>query len=132
MPRNRPARPCSARRTNRQPCRGFAIVGGRVCAAHGGRAPQVRAAADRRVLERQLQRAGAAEQGRWMVELAVFEHERRTVAGRLLGLPAEDVTRGDLIVCAAFYGGRRHDEAPVPRRDRRYGPRSTTRRAASG
>lgn len=54
MARVRPAVPCSAKRTNGQPCRGYAITGGRVCRAHGGAARQVRAAADRRVLEAQL------------------------------------------------------------------------------
>lgn len=34
-----------------QPCRSYAIVGGAVCVAHGGRAPQVREAARRRVLQ---------------------------------------------------------------------------------
>ena len=31
MARVRPAVPCSAKRTNGQPCRAYAIVGGRVC-----------------------------------------------------------------------------------------------------
>lgn len=36
--------------TNRR-CRAFAIAGGNVCVYHGGKAPQVRAAAQRRLLE---------------------------------------------------------------------------------
>ena len=51
MARIRPARPCGARRTNGEPCRNFAMLGGRVCHAHGGRAPQVRQAARRRLTE---------------------------------------------------------------------------------
>jgi hypothetical protein len=54
MARVRPAVRCSANRTNGQPCRGYAIVGGNVCRAHGGAAPQVRDAANRRVLHAQL------------------------------------------------------------------------------
>ncbi|MCD4527452.1 hypothetical protein [Nocardioides sp. cx-173] len=45
------ARPCSARRTNGEPCKNSAIRGGTVCARHGGSAPQVRAAANRRLVE---------------------------------------------------------------------------------
>lgn len=53
MPRKRQARRCSARRTrDGKWCRNFAMVGGRVCHAHGGRARQVRAkAAQRREME---------------------------------------------------------------------------------
>lgn len=40
-----PARPCSARRTNGEPCRRAAINGGNVCGTHGGRSPQVKAKA---------------------------------------------------------------------------------------
>lgn len=34
-----------------EPCKAFAISGGTVCVYHGGKAPQVRAAAQRRLLE---------------------------------------------------------------------------------
>jgi hypothetical protein len=40
---------CTAHRTDGAPCKAWAIRGGRVCAAHGGRAPQVRDAARRRL-----------------------------------------------------------------------------------
>jgi len=48
---NQNRRLCTAHRTDGQPCRGAAINGGTVCAAHGGRAPQVKEAAARRVLD---------------------------------------------------------------------------------
>ena len=51
----RPARPCSARRSNGMPCRNYAIIGGTVCSTHGGRAPQVRRAAERRWIEAQIE-----------------------------------------------------------------------------
>jgi hypothetical protein len=41
---------CSARKTSGDPCKRRPINGGTVCASHGGRAPQVRAAAQRRIL----------------------------------------------------------------------------------
>jgi hypothetical protein len=50
MARVRQARRCSARRKNGEPCRGWAINGGRVCRMHGGAAPQVRAKAGERLL----------------------------------------------------------------------------------
>ena len=40
---------CTAHRSDGGECQAWAIHGGRVCAAHGGRAPQVRAAARRRL-----------------------------------------------------------------------------------
>lgn len=46
-----PSQRCTARRTNGEPCKRWAIVGGTVCATHGGRAPQVKEAARKRMLE---------------------------------------------------------------------------------
>src|SRR5437763_16940592 len=47
--RLRPGVRCAAHRAEGRPCRAWAIHGGWVCAAHGGRAPQVRYAAQRRL-----------------------------------------------------------------------------------
>lgn len=41
---------CSANRVNGQKCKAQAITGGKVCRVHGGSAPQVMAAAMRRIL----------------------------------------------------------------------------------
>lgn len=46
-----PSQKCGAKRSNGEPCKRWAIVGGTVCATHGGSAPQVKEAARRRVLE---------------------------------------------------------------------------------
>jgi hypothetical protein len=42
-------RRCTARRHNGQPCRRYAARGATVCRTHGGAAPQVQAAARRRL-----------------------------------------------------------------------------------
>ena len=57
MGRVRQAERCTARRTNGDPCRAWAVTGAKVCISHGGGAPQVRAAAARRVAERKAARA---------------------------------------------------------------------------
>lgn len=64
MARVRPARRCSARRTNGEPCRCCAIVGGTVCRVHGGAATQVRRAAVRRVILDQINRGLVAGHAR--------------------------------------------------------------------
>jgi hypothetical protein len=48
---------CSGHRSDGRPCRAFAINGGTVCVAHGGRAPQVQAKAARNVAERKAAKA---------------------------------------------------------------------------
>jgi len=53
---------CIAHRRDGKPCTMQAVRGGEVCRMHGGQAPQVRAAADRRVAE-QAARAAVATYG---------------------------------------------------------------------
>ncbi|MBN6054530.1 hypothetical protein JYK22_21490, partial [Nonomuraea sp. RK-328] len=47
----RQARKCKGRKTNGEPCNNYAITGGLVCHAHGGRAKQVKAKAAERAAE---------------------------------------------------------------------------------
>jgi hypothetical protein len=61
----RPAIPCKARTRTGEPCRNYAIVGGRVCFSHGGRAPQVRRAAQRRIAEAKAWKVLARQQKDW-------------------------------------------------------------------
>ena len=50
MARKRPGKHCTAHRSSDgQPCEGWSVVGASVCSAHGGRAPQVQAAAKERL-----------------------------------------------------------------------------------
>ena len=56
MPAKRQAVKCGGRRTDGQPCGAYAVNGGRVCSAHGGRAPQVKAKAAERLAEQQIRR----------------------------------------------------------------------------
>jgi hypothetical protein len=79
-PEGHPAR-CTARRsTDGGPCRAWAIRGTGVCRAHGGLAPQTRAAGARR----------------WQ-EARHLERVRRTVEGRLGGTVANVDPIGELI-----------------------------------
>ena len=54
MARKRQARKCSAHCSDGRECPNYAVNGGTVCTIHGGRAPQVRKAAEKRVAEGQV------------------------------------------------------------------------------
>lgn len=127
MARTRQALRCRARRTNGQACAAYAINGGRVCSAHGGRAPQVKAAAQRRLLEDYVMRALNAEHARWRAAMVRWQRERIATTAALLGVEPADVTPADIGVCRSLYGRPPGPEtAPRPRPDRRYGPRQAT------
>lgn len=64
MPNRPTGRKCKGHKPDGSPCKNWAIRGGEVCGWHGGRAPQVRAKAKRRVLEARV----ARELGRLDVE----------------------------------------------------------------
>lgn len=51
-----PGPKCSAKRSNGQPCTASPMAGQRVCSAHGGMAPNSRAAGARRIAEAEVQR----------------------------------------------------------------------------
>lgn len=121
MARVRQARRCSARRTNGEPCRAFAIVGGTVCRAHGGAAPQVRRAAWATEYERRLRQEFDAEYGRWLREWRLWQVRRILAVSELTGIPPEKVTAFDIGWCRGLYGAPAGEEtAPTMRRDRRF------------
>ena len=123
---------CAAHRSDGRPCRAWAIHGGWVCAAHGGRAPQVAQAARER-----LERAALAAYAYRMAERMEAEREE---AADLLGAELEAFTahywprsRGEPVPCRFLFGDGRacrawavrggylcvsHGGVPAPKRRR--------------
>ena len=127
MARVRQARPCSARRTNGEPCRNFAMNHSTICHAHGGRAAQVRRRADQRALQAAVERSVEHDLARHRERLAAWQHVRIVAAAELLGMePAEVAAKPALLGMASARWPRRvppADQAPKLRHDRRYGSR---------
>jgi hypothetical protein len=103
--RPRPARRCRAHRTNGQPCEAYAMVGGFVCSAHGGRAPHVRAAAARRFADAKAQHKMNVEVPLFLARLAEEDRARREWVADVLGLddPNDPRTSCGLHVAAAHF-----------------------------
>lgn len=69
---------CRAHRSNGEPCKRWAIRGGFVCPSHGGRARQVRRAAEMRLVEIAISRTYNA----WLGTPAYREYrDRAALAG---------------------------------------------------
>lgn len=119
--RVRQARPCGARRTNGEPCKAYAIVGGTVCRAHGGSAPQVRRAAYYSHAEARARRQFAVVYERWQRELREWQIDRLVTTAVLLDMPVQNVTTMDIVLCHIDHGRPPlDDEAPKIRRDQRF------------
>lgn len=130
MARKRQARRCSARRTDGQPCRAYAVLGGEMCAAHGGSAPQVRDSALTRYWSGRLRYAYDTAYRRWRREVFDWQVQRVLAAAGILGICPSAVTGFQLGWLAA--DGQIASEATMPkiRVDRRYGPRTRAQLAA--
>jgi hypothetical protein len=103
--RLRPAVACSAHRTDGGECRAFAVHGAEVCRSHGGLAPQVRAAARRRLL---LATAESYLSG--FIDAQKSARQRRVwEVRRLLGIGRAQADPGSL---ARRSGGRASRERP--------------------
>jgi hypothetical protein len=98
MARKRPAVHCTAHRTDSEPCSGWAVHGAKVCQAHGGRAPQVQAAATERLAVEVANRlaipvettaADALQDG-----LARMNGEVLFLAERVAQIPEDELTWG--------------------------------------
>ncbi|OLT12276.1 hypothetical protein BJF78_24770 [Pseudonocardia sp. CNS-139] len=84
---------------------------------------QVREAARRRWAEAQIRRGFERARAVHRAELARWELERRTMVATLLGIPLEEVTAVDIVLCRAEHGVPQ-GEQPRLRMDRRFGPRT--------
>ena len=124
MARKRPACRCGARRSDGQPCRAYAITGGRVCRVHGGGAPQVRRMARIRSIEASLWPAVDRALDRQRRETFDWQVTRVLGAASLLGVPPDQMTAGDILLCVVDGVLPGEDSMPALRVDRRYGPRS--------
>ena len=129
MARKRQARRCKARRTDGRSCNAYAILGGEVCAAHGGSAPAVRASALFRYWQARTGYAYDQAYARWRREAEDWQARRFIAAAGILGVSIEDVTPGDLLYLAIE--GQIPGEAAMPqiRVDARYGPRKPSQLA---
>lgn len=94
--RRRPATPCRARRSSGAPCRNYAVRGGLVCRNHGGGAPQVRKAAERRWVVAQIERKVAVDVRRVMARQAAHAGARRARVASVLGLAIDDPVLGPM------------------------------------
>lgn len=101
---------CTAHRTDGEPCEAPAIRGGAVCAAHGGRAPQVANAAERRraiaKVSAELERIGIVDVD--PLEALAFEVSRSATflafLGGLVGELADDRGNDGPEAGGALYG----------------------------
>lgn len=84
---------CSARTSAGKPCRAWAIAGGTVCAVHGGRAPQVKRAAARRLAAskaaRTLADVGVESIENPLLEYAALAEETRALQRQVAAQVAE-------------------------------------------
>ena len=100
MAKKRQAKHCSGHRTDGEPCSAWAMRGTNVCSAHGGRAPQVRAAAEERIaVEQAVARFALDLDGTPLDEIAVREIRRSSamvehLAGLVNTLSEEDLRWG--------------------------------------
>jgi hypothetical protein len=122
--RKRQARRCHARRSDKEPCKAYAILGGTVCAAHGGNARRVRHAAAFHYWHARLGYAYDVAYKRWRREAENWQVRRILAAASILGISPERVTPGDLLWLGVEGRIPGEDTMPQIRVDRRYGPRT--------
>jgi|SRR5690606_17209475 len=85
MPRRIWRKPCSARRTNGQPCRAWAVTGGKVCVTHGGAARQVRFAGKVEFVEQDYRRQFDASVEMWRNRLVKWWARRVVFLAEVTG-----------------------------------------------
>ena len=130
MARIRQARRCSARRTDGEHCRAYAITGGYVCRAHGGAAPRVRRAALVRSVEAQLRAGFEKDYARWRLAVRERQAGRILAAAAWLGIPPGEVNDGDILMAVIEGVVPGEGTMPAISYDRRFGPRPGRRKEA--
>jgi len=90
-----PPRKCSGRTTKGLPCKNSAYVGAVVCRKHGAGAPQVKAAADRRVVMAEMLVDGGPRRPAWEILLDVMH-----AADVLMKVAREKVALGETLTVA--------------------------------
>lgn len=129
MARKRQARRCKARRTDGQPCKAFAILGGEVCATHGGSSWRVKVNALVRYWEPIVGGAYDRAYKGWRREVTEWRVRRLLGAASILGTSPAEVTEGDLLWLAIDGQIPSEDTLPKIRVDHRYGPRRASQLA---
>jgi hypothetical protein len=123
--RKRQARRCSAHRTSGEACGNYAIRGGYVCVAHGGRAPQVRGKAATRLVRASMYRQMKADAELHRRDVVRWRVDQILTTASLLDMDVEDVGHAEILRCYVLSGGEAFSlQEPPRRRDRRYGPRN--------
>lgn len=92
MARKRPARRCTSRRCNGEPCRAWAVAYTSVCVRHGGGWWHVKYAAEERRLVDSALRCLAASGASWQRRCERWEQARVAAAAEVLGIPLRRVT----------------------------------------
>jgi hypothetical protein len=112
MTRKRQAKHCTAHRTDGEPCEGWAMAGTTVCSAHGGKAPQVQAAAQARlVVEQAAARFGVDLDDTPPGQIALREISRSSAMVQHVSAMLSQLSDEDLIWGMT---GRRITQTPKP------------------
>jgi hypothetical protein len=113
--RVRQARRCHARRSDGQPCRAWAIVGGTVCRVHGGSTRRARYRAYVNRTEASIYRAFEVDYARWCREWAAWQTRRIAITASCSGYRLPTYSRSTSDAAEASTAG------PTARRlSRRY------------
>jgi hypothetical protein len=96
---------CTARKTKGgAPCDAWAILGGTICAVHGGRQARTREAARLRLAKQICHRAFGIAYTKWRQRVFDFHVNRLATAAYLLDKPVDQIDEWDLVFCHADHG----------------------------
>jgi hypothetical protein len=115
-----PNQRCRAKNRRGEPCKAWCVRGAVVCIAHGGGAPQVRAAAQRRLTASQARAEMDRAMARYSADLRAWQARRVALTASLMDIPPERVTWSVILACRVLHG--RPDERRPEITDERYRP----------